>query len=234
MKRLTCAGLLALCMCVVGVALAETASARVTPGVLPERGAFTDEAVGSPEFVAKGLLGESAFECAHAPSLGSFITSLLGTLDVLFTGCLVNEIVLLLCTGLMDTAGSSSMLALGTFHLRYREPAHGQSVFAFLLRPLHFTCVNGTTEVLLEAGGCIAGSIGPTNVPIKLPQYFVMTLGRSSVATRNEITKIENEAGNGEETCQLSAKEGTGAAAQASMTTTFHIFPLVADGEIMA
>jgi hypothetical protein len=211
-----------------------SASARVTPGLLPERGAFTDEAVGTPKFVGKGILGESTIECAHAPSLGSFITSLLGTFDILFTGCLVDEIILLLCTGLMDTAGSSSILLLGTFHLRYREPAHNQAVIAYLLKPVHFTCVNGTTEVLLEKLGCLVGTIGPTNVAVKLPQYFVMTLGRSSVATRNEITKIENEAGNGEETCQLLAKEGTGAATIASETMTDRIFPLVAEAEIMA
>jgi hypothetical protein len=132
----------------------------------------------------------------------------------------------------MDTAGGSSILLLGTFHLRYREPAHNQAVIAYLLKPVHFTCVNGTTEVLLEVTGCLAGKIGPTNMAIKLPQYFVTTLAATGV--ENEITKIENEAGNTEETCQLSAKEGTGAASSFAIAQTDHIFPLVATAEIMA
>jgi hypothetical protein len=209
---------------------AFAARGEKTPEVNPI-GSFTDQSVGENEFIAKGLLGEEALKCPDALSTGGFQTSLLGTFDILFLGCKVEEAgAKLACEGLNDT-NSSSVLWLGTFHLRYQGSAHTTAVLAYLIIPVHLTCKTSGLEALIEVKGCMAGQVGPTNVEIKLPESFVNTLKATGV--KNEITTIENEAGTGEESCKLEAKEGTGAFAEASVVATDHIYPLTAASEII-
>ncbi len=222
-----------------GAVMAAGASARkATPEILPV-GGFTDKS-GETVFSGKGVLGTSNIKCVSSTSHGGFTNSLLGTFDNLYEKCLVNEPIvgLLLCTGLNDTAGSSSILALGTFHLRYRETGTStKSVLAFLIVPVHFTCVGGGQEVLAEVHGCVAGEVTPVNTPITLtgsPNHFTLILKKSSTATRNEITKIANEAGTALETCQLEAKQGSGAFEQSAQEQTDEIFPTSTTSEIMA
>jgi hypothetical protein len=220
-----------------GAVVAGSAFARGTdtPEINPI-GLFTDEiAPGSeqPVLVGKGIfkaVGE--VKCKDAPSTGGFQTSLLGTFDVLFLGCLVSEVVLLLCTGLNDTQ-ESSILVLGTFHLRYLNSEKKTAVIAYLIIPVHFTCVNGSTKILVEVKGCAAGEVGPINKTIVLPEFFQNTLKKVAGTTRNTITRIENEAGNGEEECALESHEGTGAYASAAETLVDNIYPLTTTSEII-
>jgi hypothetical protein len=217
----------------VGAVVAASAFAargEKTPEISPI-GLFTDQVLGEPELVGKGIFSaEAAVKCKDALSTGGFQTSLLGTFDILFLGCLVKEVILLLCTGLNDTQ-ESSILVLGTFHLRYLNKEKKAAVIAYLIIPVHFTCKSGETKVLIEVKGCAAGEIGPTNTPIKLPNFYQTTLKR--VKTANTITRIENEAGNGEETCALESHEGTGAYAQSAEALVDDIYPLNATSEII-
>jgi len=121
--------------------LLTTANERIkaTPGITPAGavGPFTDKS-GAVSLAAKGGLSGAEVKCASSASTGGFQTSLLGTFDVLFKECLVKVLTsLFLCTGLNATV-TSSILALGTFHLRYRELTGTRSVAAFLLIPVHF------------------------------------------------------------------------------------------------
>src|ERR1700678_3507052 len=101
MKRLC---LLAAGSCTALSVLAVSALAKPTPEIRPI-GPFTDKS-GIAHLKGKGLFGEANITCATSTSIGSFITSLLGTFALLFNGCLVSEIILLLCTGLEDTVTS--------------------------------------------------------------------------------------------------------------------------------
>jgi hypothetical protein len=213
---------------------AFAARGEKTPEINPI-GLFTDEiAPGTtPALIGKGIFKATGeVKCKDAPSTGGFQTSLLGTFDVLFLGCLVSEVILLLCTGLNDTQ-ESSILVLGTFHLRYLNSEKKKAVIAYLIIPVHFTCVNGSTKVLVEVKGCAAGEVGPINKTIALPEFFQNTLKKVAGTTRNEITRIENEAGNGEETCTLESHEGTGAYAASAEALVDNIYPLTTTSEII-
>ncbi len=222
---------------VFGGVVAVGASARkATPEILPV-GGFTDKS-GEVKYAGKGLFGTSNIKCASSTSRDGFTNSLLGTFDLLIEKCLVSEAgSLLLCTGLGDTAGSSSILVLGTFHLRYRETGTStKSVLAYLLTPVHYTCV-GIIEALIEWRGCLAGEVTPVNTSITLtgsPNHFTLSLKKTSTATRNEITKIANEAGTALETCSLEAKQGTGPFEQLAVEAADEMFPTSTTAEIMA
>jgi hypothetical protein len=230
-------GLVLFAVLALGAVVAGSAFAargEKTPEINPI-GLFTDElAPGTAvSLIGKGIFkGEGSVSCKDAPSTGGFQTSLLGTFDMLFLGCLVIEVILLLCTGLNDTQ-ESSILMLGTFHLRYLNSEKKKAVIAYLFIPVHFTCVNGSTKILIEVKGCLAGEVGPINKTIVLPEFYQNTFKKVSGTTRNEITRIENEAGNGEETCALELHEGTGAYAQAALTMTDNIYPLSTTSEII-
>jgi hypothetical protein len=217
----------------VGAVMAASAFAKATPEITPI-GLFTDNSAPGtePALVGAGIFSaEAAVKCKDAPSTGGFQTSLLGTFDVLFLGCLVDEVELLLCTGLNDTQ-KSSILVLGTFHLRYQGPPHTTAVIAYLIIPVHFSCVGSLATVLIEVRGCAAGTIGPINTDIILPSFYQSTLKR--VKTANVITTIENEAGTGTEKCALESHEGTGAYKSSAEEITDNIYPLVATSEIIA
>jgi hypothetical protein len=222
-----------------GAVMAAGASARkATPEILPV-GGFTDKS-GETQFAGKGIIGTSVIKCATSTSHGGFTNSLLGTFDNLYEKCLVKEPIvgLLLCTGLGDTANSSSILALGTFHLRYKETGTTtNSVAAFLIVPVHFTCVGGGMEVLVEVRGCVASEITPVNTSITLtgsPNHYTLPMKKSSEATRNEITKIASETGTTLETCALEAKQGSAAFSQSAQEQSDEIFPTSTTSEIMA
>jgi hypothetical protein len=211
----------------------ESTGYKPTPEIRPVL-AFTDRS-GEAKLTGRSLLGASTVKCASSRSSGAFSNSLLGSFDMLFKGCLVEELsLLLLCTGLEDTE-SSSILALGTFHLRYRKGATGAAVTAYLIKPVHFTCVTGSTSVLVEWKGCVAGAVGPLNRVVKSPEHFTVSLKKSvSSSTLQEITKIENETGTGEEACKSEAKEGTGALESAAVELVDEIYPVSTEAEIRA
>jgi hypothetical protein len=214
-------------------ASAFAARGEKTPEINPI-GLFTDQSVGvEPALIGKGIFkGTSEVKCKDAPSTGGFQTSLLGTFKVLFLGCLVSEVLLLLCTGLSATQ-TSAIETTGTFHLRYLNSEKKKAVIAYLIIPVHFTCASGETKVLIEVKGCAAGEVGPTGTPIKLPSFFQNTLKKVAGTTRNAITKIENEAGTGEETCALESHEGTGAYASSAEEITDDIYPNSTESEII-
>jgi len=218
---------------VFGAVTAVSASARKNiPGIVPIV-LFPDKS-GVSKFVSSVGLSGAVIECASSTSTGGFETSLLGTFDVLFLKCLVNVLAkLFLCTGLSDTV-TSSVLVLGTFHLRYREATGTKSVVAFLIIPAHFTCKEGTTEKLIEVMGCAAGEITPVNKSVVTGEHFTMEMKKSSTASRNEITKIVKESGSGEETCQLESKEGTGAFGVSAEETTDEIVGNASSAKIEA
>jgi hypothetical protein len=230
-------GVVLLAICTLGAVVAASAFAargEKTPEINPI-GLFTDEtAPGTePAVIGKGIFkGVGEVKCKDVLSTGGFQTSLLGTFDRLWVGCLVSEVLLLLCTGLNATE-ESSVLVLGTFHLRYLNSEKKKAVMAYLLIPVHFTCVNGSTKILLEVKGCLAGEIGPINTVIELPKFYQNTFKKVSGTTRNEITRIENEAGNGEEECALESHEGTGAYASFAVTMTDNIYPSTTTSEII-
>jgi hypothetical protein len=218
------------------LALAVTASAlaRVTPEISVITG-FTDRS-GTAEF--QGLGTDSIFRdisCSSTTSRGAFYSSLLATFDLLFKQCLTSSLGLLfLCTGLEDTE-TSSILMLGTLHLRYRSGTSGPAVVALLIKPIHITCVNGTTTSLLQVRNCGVFGLGRTNVIIRLPADFTLTMRKSqSSETLDEITKIENDAGTGQETCELEASEGTNAFSSDAMELTDELFPSSSEVEIRA
>jgi len=218
-------------------ASAFAARGEKTPEINPI-GSFTDAtATGTtPKFIGKGLLGTSEIECFKgAESTGGFQTSLLGTFDILFKECLVDEPIvgLLLCTGSNDTANSSSILVLGTFHLRYLSSAKTKAALLYLVIPVKFTCVKESTTAEIEVKGCAGGEIGPINTVITLPRFFQNTLKKVSGTTRNEITKFENEAGTGEESCELEANENKGTFTESAEEATGNIYPTSATSEII-
>jgi hypothetical protein len=235
MRRLKPLVLVLFAVFAVGAVMAASAFAKATPEITPI-GLFTDNtAPGTePALVGKGIFKkEAAVVCKDAPSTGGFQTSHLGTFDVLFLGCLVDEIELLLCTGLNDTQ-KSSILVLGTFHLRYQGPPHTTAVIAYLIIPVHFSCVGSLTTILIEVRGCAAGPVGPTNTEIKLPSFYQNTLKKVASAPENEPSVIENEAGTGTERCALESHEGTGAYSSSAETLVDNIYPLTATSEIIA
>jgi hypothetical protein len=202
-----------------------------TPSISPI-GSFSDKS-GATKLIGKSVFGgRSEVTCSSSTSTGGLKTALLGTFDMLFSTCLVNEIELLLCTGLSSTQ-TSSILVLGTFHLRYLGPPKKTAVIAYLIIPVHFSCVGSLVTVLIEVRGCAAGQIGPVNIKVKSSEHFVATLKKVSGTTRNEITKIMNEAGTAEETCALESKEGTGAFESSAEEMTDEITPN-AESEIIA
>jgi hypothetical protein len=105
-------------------------------------------------------------------------------------------------------------------------------VIAYLIIPVHFTCVGSVATELFEVRGCLAGAVSPTNTAIKLPSFYQSTLKRAGLS--NEPSVIENEAGTGTERCALEEHEGTGAYAQAAWIMTDDIYPLTATSEIIA
>jgi hypothetical protein len=226
-------GVVLLAVFVLGAVVAASAFAKATPEITPI-GLFTDNSAPGTEPALVGadiFKGEAAEKCKTAPSTGGFKTSLLGTFDILFLGCLVDEVELLLCTGLSD-AQKSSILLLGTFHLRYLGNPKTTAVIAYLFIPVHFSCVGSLATELFELRGCAAGTIGPINTDIILPSFYQSTL--KTVKTTNAISVIENEAGTGTERCALESHEGTGAYASAALEMTDNIYPLTAKSEIIA
>jgi len=214
-----------------GAVVAASASARkATPGINPPNVLFTDKG-GLSIFAASGVLSGAEFKCAKNESTGGFLTSLRGTFDLLFLECLIKVLsALYLCTGSNDKV-TSSILVLGSFELRYREPTGTRTVAAFLITPVKFTCKEGATEKTLEVKGCGAGEITPVNKAVKTGEHFTMFMTKAA-ADRSEITKIANEAGNGEETCQLDASENSGTFKEAVLATTDEITGNVASAMI--
>jgi hypothetical protein len=221
-----------------GVVAVGAFARKATPEILPVAG-FTDKS-GEIDFAGKGIIGASLIKCTSSTSHGGFTNSLLGTFDILIEKCLVKEPItgLLLCTGLGDTAGSSSVLVLGTFHLRYRETGTStNSVIAYLLMPVHYVCTGAGMELLFEWRGCLAGEVTPVNTSITLtgsPNHYTMAAKQSSEATRNEITKIASEAGTALEACALEAKQGSAAFGQLAVGMIDEVFPTSTTSEIMA
>jgi len=215
-----------------GAVVVAGASARPrTPSILPI-GLFTDKS-GASQFTGRGIFGTAAIKCASSTSTGGYKTSLLGTFNITFNQCLVNELVLLLCTGL-DRNTTSNFTVLGTFHLRWRDSTGTRTVIAFLLIPVHFECRNGGTELLLEWVGCAAGEITPVGQRITLPTPYIMDLKVESTATtRNTITLIRSEEDTAFETCSLLARQGTAAFSQLGLETRDEIFPSSTTSEIM-
>ena len=230
-------GLVLFAVFVLGAVVAASAFAargEKTPEITPI-GLFTDSSAPGtePALIGKGIFKATGeVKCKDAPSTGGFQTSLLGTFKMLFLGCLVSEVLLLLCTGLSATQTSAEEW-LGTFHLRYLNSEKKRAVIAYLFLPVHFICVNGSTKILIELRGCTAGPIGPINTLVKLPDFLQNTLKKVGGTTRNEVTRIENEAGNGEETCALELHEGTGAYAASALEMTDNIYPLSETAEII-
>jgi hypothetical protein len=217
--------------------VAAGASARpATPGILPIAG-FTDKS-GEVKYASPGLFGSTNSEkCASSVSTGAFQTSLLGTFDLLFEKCLLASILgLFLCTGLGDTANSSSVLVLGTFHLRYRELTGTKTVIAYLLKLVHFSCVRSTETRLIMMRGCMAGEITPVNTPVKLPTPFVMNMKKEAGnESHNEITSIVSESGTTLETCKLESSEDPGTTwEQSAFEMKDEVFPKSTTAEIMA
>jgi hypothetical protein len=238
MKQFRPLGLVLLVVFAFGAVVAASASARkATPEILPIAG-FTDKS-GPSALASPGLFGSTnTVACAKSVSTGAFQTSLLGTFDVLFEKCLLSSILgLFLCTGLGDTANSSSILVLGTFHLRYRElGTSAKTVVAFLIKVVHFACVRGEETRLVLVRGCAAGEITPVNTPIKLPTPFVMKMTKEAAhESHNEITKIASETGTTLETCKLESSEDPGTTwEQSAEATEDEIFPKSSPAEIMA
>ena len=216
-----------------GAVAATGASARkATPGINPSNVLFTAKG-GVSLFAASGLLSGAEIRCASNMATGGFTTSLSGTFDVLILGCLVKIVsALFLCTG-SNNRVTSSILALGTLHLRYREATGTKSVVAFLLIPVKFVCEEGSTERAYEVDGCVAGEITPVNQNVRTGEHFTLLMTKAAT-TRDEITKIENEAGDGEETCRLQASENGGAFAEAARAITYEIGGDVSSAEIQA
>jgi len=237
MKLFRPLGLVLLVVFAFGAVVAASASARLaTPGILPIAG-FTDKS-GPSALASPGLFGSTnTVACASSVSTGAFQTSLLGTFDVLFQKCLLSTILgLFLCTGLGDTANSSSILVLGTFHLRYRELTGTKTVVAFLIKVVHFACVRSTETRLILVRGCAAGEITPVNKSIALPTPFVMNMTKvSKEESHNTITKIADETGTTLTTCILESSEDPGTTwEQSAEATEDEIFPKSATAEIMA
>src|SRR6202051_2051826 len=234
MKQFRPLGLVLLVVFAFGAVVAASASARkATPEILPIAG-FTDKS-GESTLASPGLfLTTNTVKCTNSVSTGAFQTSLLGTFDVLFEKCLLNSALgLFLCTGLGDTANSSSILVLGTFHLRYRELTGTKTVVAFLIKVVHFACVRSTETRLILVRGCAAGEITPVNKKIELPTPFVMDMKKASEASHNEITKIADETGTTLETCKLESSEDPGTTwEQSAELTKDEIFQKTATAEI--
>jgi hypothetical protein len=229
-------GVVLLAVFVLGAVVAASAFARGTdtPEITPI-GSFTDNLAPGTKvsLIGKGIFkAASEVVCTSVPSTGSFKTSLLGSFKALIRGCLVSEVLLLLCKGSTATE-ESAIETTGTFHLRYLNSAKKVAVIAYLIVPVKFTCVNGSTKLEIELRGCAAGEVGPINTEIRLPNFLQNTLKKVASTTRNEITKIENEAGNGEETCAFESREGTKSFESAALTMTDNIYALTATSEII-
>ena len=195
-------------------------------------GATFKDSSGESRFEGEGLLGKSVAQCAASSSKGVFVTEKRGTFALMFGRCLTKILTtLLLCTGLDALANSSAFSMLGTFQLRYRNSAKAAVVVALLLSPVHFTCVSGAIELLYVLRGCVAGLLTPTNKKVKATERFQASF--KEAGAKNEVTKIENEAGTGEESCVLEVSEGGGTFKQDGMESSDEI-EVSKEAELMA
>jgi hypothetical protein len=219
MKRFRLLGLAFLALLTLGPIVSTTAASAEELRILPE-GSGTNPLKfkiksGKSGFEVKG--GAFPNECASDTGKGEFTSKRLGTFDILFEKCLINEGILglLLCTGLDDTAKSSSILVLGEFHLRRllnNEPKH--IVVAFLIKEVHLTC-EGSINILIRIKGCMLGLITPVNALTKTAKVTLTQKGGV-----NTITEADTDNEKGMETCILEASEGTGAFKQMGLETT--------------
>src|ERR1700690_2486141 len=114
MRQMRLLGVALMAMLALGALSAAFAAAEeAKPNMLVTGGTagstFKDKS-GESKFEAEGLLGKSVVVCSSSTSNGVFTTEKKGTFSVKFEKCLVKVLTaLLLCTGLSDVAGSSSI-----------------------------------------------------------------------------------------------------------------------------
>jgi hypothetical protein len=151
--------------------------------------------------------GEGLAVKCKATSVGSGSSELKtdksGTLDVLFSECKSSG---LTCTGLGDTAGTISVE--GEYRLRYATLSPKTVSLALLLNAFHFTC----SIVLVIIRGCLGGLVEPINKSTEVLKLAYKQKGPGE----QEPSKIFNEEGSAEESCQMEASINGGSYVPAS------------------
>jgi hypothetical protein len=216
MKRFRLLGLVFVALLALCSVVSATASAEELQ-MLPEASEKSPLKFKAKSGAGKLEITGGAFpvECLADLGTGEFTSKRLGAFSVTFEKCLVNAGILglLLCTGLGDTAKSSSILVLGEFHLRRllnNEPKH--IVVFFLIKEVHFTC-EGNINVLVRVKGCAVGLVTPVGT-----ETATVTLTQKGGV--NTITEADTDNEKGMEKCSLEASEGTGVFKQAGEETT--------------
>jgi hypothetical protein len=158
-----------------------------------------------------------AIECASDTGTGAASSKRLGTFDLLLEKCLAKtSFGLELCTGLGDKENSSSILVLGSYHLRRLSKAEPKHIMvAFLLKEVHLTCVVGVFSALFVVKGCMLGLITPVGSLTKTNKISLKQTGGA-----NEFTEVLNDAETATEKCILEESENEGSFTQVGWETT--------------
>jgi len=162
--------------------------------------------------------GLGAISCRKDTGTGLFNAAKAGTYSISFSECtapIVGE-----CTS--SEAAKGTISTTGTFKLRFLTKVamekHEKAVVAFLEQRVHITC--GAVSVLVSSG-CLPGALSPVDKKLKSTEHYTVRL--EGKGGRQSSTKILNEAGTAEETCELKASENGGAERPADLNTTEEI-----------
>jgi hypothetical protein len=213
MQRIKTAGLALLAILALTAITATTASAETKPEFGGKQPAsVTSKNVSGTEAKFFQKEGLATITCKSYTDSGTIITKKQGTFDILFLECtapLAGK-----CTGLNDTT-KGSILALGTFHLRYIAQTPTKDVgIAFLIKPVHFECEK--LVELVEVRGCVVGLITPINIKTKTT---IITL-HGNQKGQNDFTQILNEGGTVNEPCKLESEFNGGSFRQSDQENT--------------
>jgi hypothetical protein len=221
MRQLKMVTIGALAMLMLGSLASASAVARATPEFNPA--VKQAGRSGESRLQAPGIVGGNPIVCASDTAKTTPTGRTGGEFERLYEKCLVKFLLLFLCTGLSATAGSSSIKSTGVYNLRYLNPAHTRAAYKWTFSPVHFTCKNGGTEILIELRGGVVSTIGPVNKKVSSSEDFTAT--EKETEGKDEFTKAENEAGTEEETVELEMSESGKAFKQAGEETTEELAP---------
>jgi hypothetical protein len=138
-------------------ASAFSTAAMALPEILPTSSSERtwtgkNDGTGKPELYLKGGAAGSQVVCASASATGTEEAGKpLGLFHMEFKTCSLGANV---CTGLSDTAGSGTILLLGTWHLVWDElTPELNTARLFLFEEVHLSC--GSTLMVIKSGGSL-------------------------------------------------------------------------------
>lgn len=227
MKRFKLVGLA--CMAILALTVMASASASANlPLILPEaRPVKFNVKSGAGEFLQVGA-AFSNVKCKKDTGSGELTEAKLGTFKVKFEEC--SSPIAGTCTALKAGEAAGTIEVTGKFHTWYvLDPANTKVAgLVFLIDPVHFTC----GIALAKVEGCVAGSITPVSKKVPTTEHYTVTIAQKEKDVQL-ITKVFNDTGTEEITCELKSAENEKAAAQGIEVTTEEVTGTV-ETELMA